>query len=194
MRTVQKNDVCDKFLAAISKIENYVDKCDEVFSDNKLFLSYSYENAVIMLYREFENFILEILIYCLNHDHSNFERTYNIKLGKHINYDVCQYLITNGGYFDFKGRSNLSKVLNSLIGKEHNAAKTFKKTEYKDVLEQLFALRNYAAHNSSQSKKAALKAYNLQKIGSAGSCLKQQNRLDNMIKDIKALTIEIKGL
>ena len=132
------------------------------------------------------------MISCLNHDHSVFEAKNGIRLGKHINDDVCEFLITKGGFFDFKGREGLCKVINATIGKDHNLAKIFKKTDYKGTIEQLCAIRNFAAHNSDQSKKAAAKAFGLKRISTAGSCLKKSSRFDSIINGLVQLSNEIK--
>lgn len=191
MNTVNKKDVCTQFESDIDAITRYIAKCNAVFNEDKLFLSYSYENAIIMVYRAFEHFTLRIMISCLNHDHSNFQKKYNINLGRHINDDVCEFIITKGKFFDFRGRSGLIETINDVIGKDTNIAKVFKKTEYRDTLEQLCALRNYAAHNSLQAKRAVLRVFGLKGVGSAGSCLKAQKRFELIIQKLKELSAEI---
>ena len=193
MRTVNKNDVCDSFIAELASIDRYISKCKEVFGDEKLYLSYSYENAIIMTYKAFEQYALRTMIACLNHSHAHFEEEYSIKLGKHINDDVCEFLITNGGFFDFKGRSGLTQKLNKVIGKDNPTAKVFKKDEHKPLIDKLCAIRNYAAHNSTQSKKSAMNVYDLHRISSAGSCLKQQNRFKEIIDGLIALANDVKA-
>ena len=72
MKTVNKNNVCDAFHNELQQIENYIEKCNTVFKEEDLFLSFSYENAILMVYKAFEVFIERLLISCLNHDHSYF--------------------------------------------------------------------------------------------------------------------------
>lgn len=193
MRTVNKNSVCDDFIQQLDKIELYRHECDRVFSGEKQYISYCYEHCIIMVYKVFEQFVMRIMIACLNHNHSYFEEMNNVKFGKHINDDVCEFLITKGNYFDFKGREGLCKELASTIGKDHNLAKVFKKDAYKETIIQLCALRNFAAHNSEKSKKEAAKAYGLQRIATAGSCLKQHNRFDRIVNELKTLANDIKA-
>lgn len=194
MKTVNIQTVSSEFSDNITEIEAYTERCNQVFADEKKYLSYCYENAIIMVYKAFEQFVLRSMIACLNHDHSYFQEKHGIKLGKHINDDVCEFLITKGGFFDFKGRDGLCKALNSMIGPNHNIAIIFKKTKYKDAIEQLCTIRNYAAHNSIQSKRAVLKAFNLQRISSAGSFLKQQHRFENIVGKLLELAEDIKNI
>lgn len=192
MRTVNIQKVCDEFIEAVSEINEYIDKCNTVFASEKKYLSFCYENAIIMLYKSFERFALRSMISCLNHDHSHFQNKYRVRLGKHINDDVCEFLITKGGFFDFRGRSGLSKVLNDVIGSSHNIAKAFKQSKYKECIEQLCAIRNYAAHNSLQSKQKVMNVFNLKRISSAGSFLKQQRRFQNIADGLLELAEEVK--
>ena len=75
MKTVNKDNVCDSFINSINGIKKYIDECKKVFADEKLYLSYSYENAIIMVYKEFEWFVMRLMISCLNHNHCFFERS-----------------------------------------------------------------------------------------------------------------------
>ena len=194
MNTVNKNDVCNSYIKEITEISAYVKKCNAVFNEDKQYLSFSYENAIIMTYRSFEHFILRIMISCLNHDHSHFEENYGIKLGRHINDDVCEFLITKGGYFDFKGNGDLKKMLNKTIGQKHPIVKVFGNGTYSKTIQKLYVLRNYAAHNSPQAKKAVLNEFNLKRAKSAGSILKQQGRFQSIISELEQLAIDIKAI
>jgi hypothetical protein len=52
-------------------------------------------------------------------------------------------------------------------------------------------LRNYAAHESSASKKAALTAVGQERMSSAGSWLKKQGRLEAILKGLVVLADDI---
>lgn len=192
MKTVNKNNVCEQFISELDKIANYISRCNAVFSEEELHLSYSYENAILMTYKAFEIFVKRIMISCLNHDHSFFESKYGIALGKHINDDICEFLITKGRYFDFRGYSGLVDTLKGILGNNHPFISIVKQDTHKGYIDQLCAARNYAAHNSKQSKEAAKKAFGLTSISSAGSCLKKADRFSNIISGLKALANEIK--
>jgi len=194
MKTVNKNAVCNKFISEIEKTEKYIRRCTEVFSDDDLYLSYSYENAILMIYKSFEEFMIRIMVSCLNHDHSAFEEKHGIALGRHINDDVCEFLITKGGYFDFRGYSGLLDMLKGTIGNDHTFVSTIKKERYKTCINKMCAARNYAAHNSKQSKNAVKKVFNAQSISSAGSFLKSARRMADIIESLKALADEVKAI
>ena len=192
MKTVNKDNVSDHFIEELNGIVAYIEKCKAVFNEDKLYLSYAHEHAIIMVYKAFETFVLRLMISCLNHNHAFFEEKWGIKLGKHINDDICEFLITKGGYFDFKGRGGLNKMINHTIGTNHNLGKVIKNNNYAPTIEKLCAIRNFAAHNSVQAKKEALEKFNLQRVGSAGSCLKVQGRFEDIVSKLKELAEEIK--
>jgi hypothetical protein len=92
-----------------------------------------------------------------------------ISFPKHLTDDVCEFLITGNGYFDFKGRDGLIKTLKQFVSEDHYLLVAVKKTAYRDALNRLSTLRNFAAHESAPSKKAALTALGCKNLSSSGA-------------------------
>lgn len=162
--------------------------CTHITDEQK---SWIYDYAIIRLYREFELLVLEGIVGAINNDTETFSNTVGIPFPRHLTDEVCEYLVLGGGYFDFKGRDGLIKQLKKFVPDTHYLVVCMKKDRYRASLEQLSALRNFAAHDSFQSKNAALKAVELDRIGSAGSWLKRQNRLRSICTRLKELAAEI---
>jgi hypothetical protein len=101
--------------------------------------------------------------------------------------------VVGNGYFDFKGRDDLIRILKRYIPDNHYLIAIVKNNVYKDALEKLSALRNFAAHGSEVAKKAALKAVNQEKVGSSGSWLKRQGRFVQIVDKLKQLADEIEA-
>ncbi len=139
-------DEITAFLAAVS-----VGQSDE-------HVTWLHNYAIIRLYKAFEGLMLDVLVGAVNNDTTTLEATTDVKFPKHLTDEVCEFLITGTGYFDFKGRSGLIKTFKSFVPDAHYLVTTIKKAAYKDVLEQLTTLRNFAAHESQVSKRAALAA------------------------------------
>lgn len=135
-----------------------------------------FDGAVIQLYRLFEGLILETLVGAINQDMATFSAKTNVTFPKHLNDEVCEYLVTGGGYFDFKGRDGLISTIKKHVPPTHYLLTTIKKDQYKKSLNVLTALRNHAAHQSDKSKKAALEATGQKRIGSSGSWLKSPDQ------------------
>lgn len=65
------------------------------------------------------------------------------------------------------------------------------KPTYKDALERLSTLRNFAAHESAISKRAALAAIGGKRIESSGAWLKCEHRFQTIVDRLKDLATEI---
>ncbi len=152
---------------------------------------WAHDYAVIRLYREFESLMLEALVGAINNDPSGLSSATGVDFPKHLTLKVCRYLVIGTGYFDFKGRSGLLKMLKKYVPNDHYLVQVVNKSKYRDALDRLSALRNFAAHNSEQSKKAALTATNMNNLGSSGGWLRVDNRLEALSARLKELAMEI---
>lgn len=173
--------------------EDIVEFASAVRSTSAEHASWVHDYAIIRLYREFESFILDCLVGMVNNDTSMLKETTQVDFPKHLTDEVCEYIITGGGYFDFKGRDGLIKVIKKYIPARHYLLDIVKKAKYKSHIECLCSLRNYAAHNSDIAKKAALAAVEQERIGSAGSWLKVRTRLRDLADALSELAREVEG-
>lgn len=120
-------------------------------------------------------------------EHFNGSSTVGVQFPKHLATPVCEFLITGGGYFDFKGRSGLIKTLKNNIPAGHYLVTVISDATYTNALERLSALRNFAAHESEQSRSIALKAIGASNLASSGSWLRVNNRFGKISNDLTAL-------
>ena len=163
---------------------------ERVLTDGEV--SLAYDAAVIKLYAAFERMILGALVGAINNDTNVLSANTLIRFPKHLTDEVCEYIITGKGYFDFKGRDGLIKKVGQYVPNSHYLVRVVKAKPYADSLNQLCALRNFAAHESQASKRAALKSIKQLKIKSAGSWLNKQDRLRDMACDLSELAEAIK--
>ena len=154
-------------------------------------VSLVYDGAVIKLYVAFEGMMIGALIGAINNDTSQLSTTANVQFPKHLTDEVCEYIIIGSGYFNFRGRDGLIGEVKKYVPDSHYLVGVIRDPQYRTSLDQLCALRNYAAHSSMASKKAALKATNQARMGSAGSWLKRQNRFPKLVNDLLRLSQEI---
>lgn len=153
--------------------------------------SWCHDLAIIRLYRAFESLMLDMPVGALNNDTSTLSSRTGFSFPKHLTDEVCRFLVTGRGYFDFKGRDGLIKTLKQYLPDGHYLIEIVSKPTYKRQLELLCAARNYAAHESQQSKSAFKKATGQDRIGTAGSWLKRKNRFQQMADKLKAMADEI---
>jgi hypothetical protein len=150
-------------------------------------ISWGHDYAIIRLYREFETLMLECIVASINNDTEVLSQRTGIKFPKHLTDEVCEYIVIGNGYFDFRGRDGLIKTLKSYLDKDHFVVKSVSDKKFSSSLEKLSTLRNFAAHDSAQAKKAALSAIAQERVGSAGSWLKRRGRFADICDDLKAL-------
>jgi hypothetical protein len=74
-------------------------------------VSWCHDLAIIRLYRAFESLMLDALVGALNNDASTLSTRTGFSFPKHLTNEVCRFLVTGRGYFDFKGRDGLIKAL-----------------------------------------------------------------------------------
>ena len=153
--------------------------------------SWCYDFAIIRLYREFEDLMLSCLVALINNDTTTFSQLKKRTFPKHMNVEVCEYLICGDGYFDFAGRDGLLKTIKKIVPNGHWLPTIVGDAAYTDALKQLSALRNFAAHDSLVSKKRALEAIGQERMSSSGAWLKKQNRFATICNSLKAMAQQI---
>lgn len=154
------------------------------------YISRIHEAAIITLYRDFEELILEVLVGAINNDTKTISAMLSVDFPKHLSDEVCRYIITGPSYFDFKGRSGLIKRVKQYVPDDHYFVEILRAKKYKACIDQLCTLRNFAAHASPQSKRAVLDVVGQSRIGSAGSWLKSGDRFEKIVAKVCQLADE----
>lgn len=155
--------------------------------------SWCFDLAIIRLYREFEDLMLSCLVALINNDTTTFSQQKKRTFPKHMNVEVCEYLICGDGYFDFAGRDGLIKTIKKIVPAAHWLPTIVGDAAYTNALKKLSALRNFAAHDSSVSKKRALEAIGQGRMSSSGAWLKKQNRFTAICDSLKAMAQQIEA-
>ena len=190
MRKKSGKKASEAFKKHVQEIEEFLDE-ENLSSFSDAHVTWAYDYAIIRLYREFEDMILNCLVAAINSDTQQLSKTTGIDFPKHITDDVCEFIIVGDGYFGFRGRDGLIKTLKGYLTDDHYLVTIVKKPAYKDALEKLSALRNFAAHDSKPSKKRALQTIGGQRLASSGAWLKKQNRFRNISASLKRLADEV---
>jgi len=194
------------FLGTTQRLRDYVEEVDgSQLTDQAT--TWAYEAALMKTSVAFERLMLDCLIAALNSDTEPFSTATGITFPKHLTEKVCEFLITGGRYFDFRGKDGLVDHTKKVTGTSHYLHTAVTHPKYHHTLELLISLRNYAAHESPQSRKKAkreIAAYHLSKKkptdaelakanapGSAGSWIKRQERFDDLLNNLDSLAKEI---
>jgi len=193
MKKVLIKSAAQVFRQELQEIQDFV-KSASFSQSTDAYKSWVYSYAIIRTYALFESFILKALTGAVNSDTQTTAANLGIRLPKHLTADVCEYLVTGGKYLNFKGRDGLIELLKKYLPNDHYLVRTCKKTNYRDALDQMVALRNFAAHHSDQSKRSAMRVLGLQRLSSAGAWLKCDGRLASILNSLSDLAAEIERL
>ncbi|WP_328978448.1 hypothetical protein [Streptomyces canus] len=82
-------------------------------------MTWIYEAALIKTAVAFEKLMLDCIVTAVNNDTSTISGNTGIEFPKHLTDEVCEYLVTGGGFFDFKGRDGLLKTIAKFVPKNH---------------------------------------------------------------------------
>jgi hypothetical protein len=179
----------DTFIGRSDALDNYY---SQVISSglSAQDTTWAIEAAIIKLSVYFEHLMLEALVGAINNDTSTVSSSVGIPFPKHLTDEVCEYLVTGGWYFDFKGRDGLIKVLKRFVPDDHYLLEAVSKQKYKAALERLFALRNLAAHESRRGRAVARVAV-AGRIASAGAWLKKGDKFRGINERLRELAEEV---
>lgn len=150
--------VVDHFIAEVDSIAGFVDKGRAGLPLASRYNAWFFDYAVIRLYREFELFVLNLLIAAIHQDTTTLQKSAQLALPKTVSLDVCEFLIVGHGFFDLKGRSGAISKLKDFLPDDHYIVKVVSDKKFLESLDLLFSLRNFAAHASKPSKKSVLTA------------------------------------
>ena len=179
-----------QFREEAKKLLEYCETAHKKLPSNE-HLNLVYDGAVIKLYSAFERMMIGALTGAINNDTSRLSTTTNVQFPKHLTDEVCEYIIIGSGYFNFRGRDGLIGEVRKYVPCNHYLVEAVKNPVYKDSLDLLCTLRDYAAHGGTASKNNALTATGQKRIGSSGSWLKSQNRFQDLISKINELSEDI---
>ncbi len=192
-----------RFIARADELEAF---CDHVLDTSFLSdgqVTIAFDGALIKLDAAFEHFMLDALVGALNNDTRLLSSAVGVAFPKHLTDEACEYLVTGGGYFDCGGKAKLIQTLKRFLSdgrggklaggarstqrsKRHYLLDVVSDSAYATTLDRLFSLRNFAAHESRQSKRAAIRSVGVN-ISSAGAWLKRQQRYQHVLDQLRKL-------
>ena len=180
----------ETFKKRTQEIEGFLDK-ENLSSFSEAHVTWVHDYAIIRLYREFETMIFDCLVAAINSDTRQLSEKTGIDFPKHLKNEVCEFIVIGDGFFDFRGRSGLISRLKKYLSDDHYLVEIVMKDAYREALDRLSALRNFAAHGSKVSKKSALAALGRRRLAYSGAWLKKQNRFGEMLGSLRQLADEV---
>ncbi|MBC6402990.1 MAG: hypothetical protein GDA35_05100 [Hyphomonadaceae bacterium] len=191
MKKKKIEPVVSDFRGEVDKILDFAEEAKAMTEKHQ---SWCHDLAIIRIYTAFEDLMLDCLVVELNNNSEDFSKHKGVKFPKHMNAQVCKFLICGDGYFSFSGRGGLIREIRKNLPRDHWLIEIVKDETYTDTLDKLIALRNFAAHSQSPvAKKRAREAIKQKRLHSSGVWLKSQGRLDDICKGLKVMAERIES-
>lgn len=191
MRKIDFQKTTSTFKSQVESLKGFLEESKMSMKAKDSYISNCYEYGIISLYKSFEMFMYRTILGCINHNSSYVSEHYKVDFGRHISDEMCDFILTKGGYFDFRGTDGLIKICKHHIGDMYGIVDIIKKDEYAKAIDKLVALRNYAAHNSNSSKERAKAVLKLKRIPPIGSYLKKHKTVEEIADKLCKLADEI---
>lgn len=116
------------------------------------------ESVILRLVANWENFVDEHLVACVNRDHSKMKDFLGVSIPSHPDMNLCRALIFGDGYRDFQSSGALIGFSKKLLPDNSNPFLAISKS-HKTKIDDLYVLRNYLAHYSTRSYRTLWNMY-----------------------------------
>ncbi|MBN1970918.1 MAG: hypothetical protein JW870_16235 [Candidatus Delongbacteria bacterium] len=116
------------------------------------------ESILIRLCANWESFIDEHLIDCVNRDHSLLSFFFGVSIPPNPSWDLCHALIFGEKYRDFQNFGALKGFSKKILPEDGNPFLAVSKA-HAEKIDEVFTIRNYLSHYSAKSKKALQNIY-----------------------------------
>lgn len=117
------------------------------------------ESVILRLCANWEAFVDEHLIDCINADASKLSVHFNVKIPKHPDKGLCQVLIFGkNGYTDFRSFGDLKGYSKKILPDTSNPFLDITQTQSKKI-DEVYKIRNYLSHYSMAAKNSLKKLY-----------------------------------
>ena len=116
------------------------------------------ESVLLRLCANWERFVDEHLVDCVNVDDSQLEEFLGVPVPSHPSKNLCTALIFGDGYRDFASYGQLKGFTKKLLPTNSNPFLAVTTTQAKRI-DEVYTIRNYLSHYSGKSKRALHRMY-----------------------------------
>ncbi len=116
------------------------------------------ESVVLRLCANWEYFMDEHLIACVNRNHSKLTEFFGVRVPNHPRQELCQALLFGDGYRDFPSFGKLKGFSKKILPDDSNPFLAVKPNNWKKI-DEIYAIRNYLSHYSSKARRTLFDMY-----------------------------------
>ncbi len=150
----------DSFDTAIARYRSFMDKiliAQRVVS-TALEKRDIAESVILRLCAEWESFVDDHLVDCINVDHSKLSEFFAVPLPKNPSKALCHILIFGESYRDFKSFGDLKGFTKKILPDGSNPFLIVTKAD-SEKMDEVYKIRNYLAHYSFAAKRSLKRLY-----------------------------------
>lgn len=116
------------------------------------------ESVLLRLCAQWEAFVDEHLVDCVNRDHSNLNTFFGATIPKHPSKDLCQALLYGDTYRDFKSFGDLKGFSKKVLPEASNPFLTVSAANAGKI-DEAYKIRNYLSHYSEKARRSLMAMY-----------------------------------
>ena len=116
------------------------------------------ESMLLRVCANWESFVDEHLVDCVNRDHSKLATFLGVRVPAHPDLDLCHALIFGDGYRDFRSVGALKGFSKKVLPEPSNPFLQITSATAKRI-DEVYTIRNYLSHYSSKSERALQTVY-----------------------------------
>lgn len=116
------------------------------------------ESVLLRLLANWESFVDEQLIDCVNINSSKMSEFLGVRIPEHPPKSLCEAILFGGGYRDFSSYGELKGFSKKILPEENNPFLVVHSSR-SSAIDEMYKLRNYLAHYSSAAKRALMGMY-----------------------------------
>ncbi len=116
------------------------------------------ESVLLRLAANWESFVDEHLVDCVNRDSSRLSQFFGAKIPPNPSKDLCTALIFGDSYRDFRSMGELKGFARKLLPDDSNPFNEIS-SSHAEKIDEVYKLRNYISHYSSKAHRALMAMY-----------------------------------
>jgi hypothetical protein len=132
------------------------------------------ESVLLRLCANWERFVDEHIVDCVNCDHSKLPAFLGVTIPAHPTRNLCEAIIFGGGYRDFHSTAHLIDFTRKILPDNSNPFMEMS-TGDRARIDEAFSMRNYLSHYSAKARRSLdtvyKKKYKLRRFVEPGSFL-----------------------
>lgn len=116
------------------------------------------ESVLIRLCANWESFVDQHLVGCVNCDHSKLSEFFGVTIPPNPSWELCHALLFGEKYRDFRSFEDLKGLTKRILPKSGNPFLVIS-TAHAKKIDEVYAIRNYLSHYSAKSRRSLFNVY-----------------------------------